>query len=98
MLDLGGATKSEVLEKEGYLSFDLMGDVYLENDGHIIPALFHHYERNYGLKPSVDVFFQFNAIHPKEDVLLVYRDQLFKQGLIRLKFDKELFKSCYVQE
>jgi hypothetical protein len=98
VLDFGGASKSEVLEKEGYLSFELMGDVYLENNGQIIPCLFHHYERNYGLKPSVDMFFQFKAFQPTEDVIFVYRDQLFNQGLIRLKFDKDLFKVCHVQQ
>src|SRR3989338_6773331 len=98
VLDFGGATKSEVLEKEGYLSFELMGDVYLENSGQIIPCSFHHYERNYGLKPSVDMFFHFKAFQPTEDVIFVYRDQLFNQGLIRLKFDKDLFKVCNVQQ
>ena len=98
VLDFGGATKSEALEKEGYLSFDLMTDVYLEDEDQVIPCSFHHYERNYGLKPSLDILFRFKAFEPKGPVTFVYRDQLFDQGLVRLKFDKELFNSCYVKE
>ncbi len=98
VLDIGKASKAQVLEREGYLSFEVLNEVFLEDNGNIKPAVFHHYERNYGLKPSVDVFFKFDNIEPKGDVYFNYRDQLFSQGLIKLKFNKELFTSCYVQE
>lgn len=99
VLETNTHSKSEVLEREGYLSFDLLKDVYMEYDGKEIPCVFHHYERNYGLKPSIDILFQFPALkEPKEDPVFVYRDQQFGEGLIKISFDKELFTSCYVRK
>lgn len=98
VLDFGGVAKTQALEREGYLSFEILKDVFLESNGKVEPAIFHHYERNYGLKPSVDIFFKFKNFEPSSDVYFNYRDQLFGQGLIKLKFNKDLFTSCYVQE
>jgi hypothetical protein len=99
VLETNTSSKSEVLEREGYLSFDLAKDVSVEYDGKAVACVFHHYERNYGLKPSVDVFFQFPALKdPKENPVFVYRDQQFGEGLIKIEFDKELFTTCYVKK
>lgn len=99
VLETNTSSNSEVLEREGYLSFDLMQDVSIEYDGKAVPCVFHHYERNYGLKPSIDILFQFPALkEPKEDPVFVYRDQQFGEGLIKISFDKELFTSCYVKK
>lgn len=99
VLETNTSSKSEVLEREGYLSFDLAKDVEVEYDGKTVPCLLHHYERNYGLKPSIDVLFQFPALKEiKEDPVFVYRDQQFGEGLIKIEFDKELFTSCYVKK
>lgn len=90
---------SEILEREGYLSFDLAKDVAVEYGGKAVPCIFHHYERNYGLKPSIDIFFQFPGIKDlKENPFFVYRDQQFGEGLIKIEFDKELFTPCYVKK
>jgi len=99
VLETNNSSESEVLEREGYLSFDLMKDVSFEYNGKEIPCLFHHYERNYGLKPSIDVLFQFPMIKdPQDNPVFVYRDQQFGEGLIKIEFDKELFTSCYVKK
>lgn len=98
VLESGNAQRTDVLNREGYLSFEVLKDVYFECDGKIVNPVFHHYERNYGLKQSIDVLFDFPNIEPESDPVLHYRDELFGQGLIRLKFDKELFATCYVKE
>lgn len=99
VLETNTSSKSEVLEREGYLSFDLAKDVSVEYDEKAVPCVFHHYERNYGLKPSIDVLFQFPAIKdPKENPVFIYRDQQFGEGLIKIEFDKELFTTCYVKK
>jgi len=98
VLDFGGVPKNEALEREGYLSFEVLNDVYFEDGDQLQPAIFHHYERNYGLKPSIDLFFRFNHFSPKDDVMFVYRDQLFNQGMFRIPFNKALFTSCHVQD
>lgn len=99
VLETNTTSKSEVLEREGYLSFDLAKDVSVEYDEKAVPCIFHHYERNYGLKPSIDILFQFpNINEPKENPVFVYRDQQFGEGLIMIEFDKELFTTCYVKK
>lgn len=97
VLDYKTNTKQEALEREGYLSFDLKKDVSIDENGHANPPVFHHYERNYGLKPTIDILFNFMQMEPKNDVHFTYRDELFGQGLIRIKLNKELFTKCYVE-
>jgi len=97
VLDFNTTSKQEALSREGYLSFDLLKNVTIEENGHSTPAIFHHYERNYGLKPTIDIMFNFMQMEPKGDVYFVYRDELFGQGLIRIKLNKELFTKCYVE-
>ena len=97
VLDFNTNSKQEALSREGYLSFDLLKNVTIEENGHANPAIFHHYERNYGLKPTIDIMFNFIQMEPKNDVYFVYRDELFGQGLIRIKLNKELFTKCYVE-
>ena len=96
ILEYGNVSQDEISYREGYLSFDLLDDVSVRINGKRKKALFHHYERNYGLKPSIDVLFEFQHIRPNDDVEFLYRDQLFGEGLVKLKFDKELFTKCYV--
>ncbi len=85
------------VRSEGYLSFEVLSNIYLEDGDQLQPAIFHHYERNYGLKPSIDLFFKFNQFTPVNDVTFVYRDQLFDQGMFRILFNKALFTSCHVE-
>jgi hypothetical protein len=96
VLEVGNASKETALEREGYLSFEILKDVSLNIDGKTIPPVFHHYERNYGLKPSIDMYFNFIELDVKSDATFNYRDQLFGQGLIKLNYKKELFTKCYV--
>lgn len=99
ILDYGGATQDIVAQREAYLSFQILSDVYLEDGDKLITPVFHHYERNYGLKPSIDLFFQFDHFIPQEEkVTFVYRDELFQQGMFRIHYTKDLFTSCHVQE
>lgn len=99
VLDFGTSSKDEVLMREGYLSFDVIKDAFIaESDGLDHKPTFHHYERNYGLKPSIDMFFKFKELSPKDDVSFCYRDELFGQGLIKIELEKELFNKCYVKE
>lgn len=96
VIEFGGVDQQKISMREQYLSFDLLKDVTTKINGKTVPAAFHHYERNYGLKPSIDVLFEFPHTTPTEDVNFYYRDELFGQGRIKLKFNKELFNKCYV--
>ena len=98
VLDFGNIDQGQVLIREGHLSFELLKDVSLDINGKTESPVFHHYERNYGLKPSVDLMFRFKHLNPEQTVELNYRDELFGQGLIKLEFSKELFNKCHVEK
>lgn len=83
---------AEISEMEMYLSFDFIKDVYLRVDGKDVRPLLHHYERNYKLKPAVDIALTFPKITPTSNVQLVYRDEVFGTGLHELEFDKQAFE------
>lgn len=98
VLDYGNVDKSEALIREGFLSFEIKDYVYLECNDNLVPCQFNHYERNYGLKPSVDIIFHFSKVKPDKDLYFVFRDEIFQQGLIRIKFNKDLFNKYHVQK
>lgn len=98
VLEYGEANRQIALEREGYLSFDLKDDVTMQINGSNHGPVFHHYERNYGLKPSVDILFNFMKLKTNGDAVFKYRDRLFGQGLIKIAFEQELFNTCYVEE
>lgn len=98
VLEYNKGSDFATLEKEGYLSFDVIKDVFLESGDDEFTPVLHHYERNYGLKPTVDLVFHFNHVKPEKNVRFCYRDQLFGQGLIKMEFSKELFTNCYVKK
>ena len=97
VLDYGNITNEQRGYRENYFSFEIKNDVFLEFDGKKVYADFNHFEKNYGLKNSIDILFNFTDIKPESDVFFVYRDQVFDQGLIKIKFNKQLFKNCYVK-
>lgn len=88
----------EISNREAYLSFEIAKDVFLETEDKTIPVSFHHYERNYGLKPSLDLYFTFEKVDDSKDIKFVYRDQLFHQGLVSIEYNKQLLKSCDVRK
>lgn len=90
-------TPSDISQKEMYLSFDLANDVYLRIDGKDVRPLLHHYERNYKLKPAIDVSFTFPYTQPSAKVALVYRDNVFGTGLQELEFEKSVFEPITIK-
>lgn len=98
VLDFGEVDEQIRMEREGYLSFELLEDVYIKSGSTTLSPVFHHYERNYGLKPSVDVLFEFPMSKIQDNATFCLRDEVFGQGLIELEFDKEQFNKCYVSK
>lgn len=96
VLKLNNSINDNNVSKESYLSFGILKDLYFVDDNGIHSANFHHYERNYGLKNSIDLGFEFPYFEPKGEVRLVYRDELFGQGLATLKIKNHLLNKRYV--
>lgn len=96
VLMYGDVPESTALEREGYLTFEVIGDVSLKMGKKFLDPVFHHYERNFHLKPSIDMYFVFDNLQKNTEAEFRYRDQLFGQGLVSIKLNEELFNECYV--
>lgn len=95
VLQYNTLSEEEIQLRENKLSFDLSQDVYLEVGDLTLYPLIYHYERNYRLKPSIDVFFEFRKVKTAEDVYFNFRDKIFQSGLIRIKIENKNFNSTY---
>lgn len=86
----------EVRIREQYLSFEIAKDISLEVNGKESAPILTHYERNYRLKPSIDLFFEFKKTEPAINTAYFnYRDKLFGAGRITIKIDTKNFNSSY---
>ncbi len=70
-----------------YMSFGLDKDFYVvtsKND--TIACAGVNYERNYKIAPYQKVLLFFSGIDPNEKIQLVYKDYLFRKGIMKFKF------------
>lgn len=95
--------RKDLLEKEftnldykdatSYMSFNIEKDFYLvtENKDTITTSGV-LYERNFKVAPYQKVMVFFSGITPKEKVQLVYKDVLFRKGVLKFKLKEPLKK------
>jgi hypothetical protein len=70
-----------------YMSFGLDKDFYVVTSKHdTIACSGVNYERNYKIAPFQKVLLFFSGIDPNEKIQLVYKDYLFRKGLMKFKF------------
>lgn len=98
VLEFEGASQELIAEREMELSFGMQDLVTMNYNGRSLSPQFTHYERNYGLKPSVDVLLQFEEIKGENVVVFRLNDQIFTKGIVEIEFDNELFTTCYVKK
>lgn len=98
VLEFEGASQELIAEREMKLSFGMQDLVTMNINGKSLNPLFSHYERNYGLKPSVDLLFQFEEVKSENVVVFRLNDQIFSNGIVEIEFDNELFTTCYVKK
>jgi hypothetical protein len=76
-----------------YLSFKIENDFYLVTESNdTIPTSGVLYERNFKVAPYQKVMVFFSGIAPKEKVQLVYKDILFRKGVLKFKLKEPLKK------
>jgi hypothetical protein len=76
-----------------YMSFSLDNDFYVvtsKNDTIACSGV--NYERTFKITPNQKILLFFSGIDPNEKIQLVYKDYLFKKGLLKFKF-----KDPYIQ-
>jgi hypothetical protein len=70
-----------------YMSFGLDKDYYVvtsKNDTIACSGV--SYERSYKIAPYQKVLLFFSGIDPNEKIQLVYKDYLFRKGMMKFKF------------
>ncbi len=98
VLNTNRFSEIEIMQIENYLSFEIENDLVLaKSNSKISPSLV-HYERNYRLKPSIDIIIDFNNIKQGEDYVFVYRDRIFSKETIEFQINQELLNVCHVKK
>jgi hypothetical protein len=87
--DLHG--QNEYYERANYLSYGLMNDIFLVENGDTLKCELFNYVRTYGLSPQADMVIGFRqpVLKAAADKLFVLDDKLFGGGLIKLKISAE---------
>lgn len=86
-------TNLEYKDAVSYMSFKIEKDFYLVTESNdTIPTSGVIYERNFKVAPYQKVMVFFSGIKPKEKVQLVYKDILFRKGVLKFKLKEPLKK------
>ncbi|MBK9731129.1 MAG: hypothetical protein IPO83_07555 [Chitinophagaceae bacterium] len=77
-----------------YFAFEVKNDFFIVSAGDTLPCVIHHFERSYGLHPSIDLvlgFRQQSTMNLKEDapLTLYFNDRLYGSGYNSFVFHKK---------
>lgn len=88
-LMIGIQSQQEYLARVDYFSYEFEQDVFLASNTDTLRCALFHYENSYGGMPKLRFLFAF----PKSNTgrTLIINDRIFKNGLVKLSFEKELF-------
>lgn len=91
-------SKTDILQIENYLSFGVEKDFkLLAFTSNISPSLV-HYERNYLLKPSIDILVHFDGLNINTDYEFEFNDLIFSKEKVVFLINQELLNVCYVEK
>lgn len=73
----------------GALSFSYQSNISLKVGDQTLPCLHYHFERNYGLRPELDLVFAFKNVDPQFefDRQISIDDQLFGTGILNFQLE-----------
>ncbi len=85
-----------------YYSFHFNRDVDLVVDGDTIPCKAHHYERTYGISPTIRIMALFPVDETKlstaGNVTLMLYDRIYGSGIVKSKLDSEKICSLWIKK
>ena len=76
-------------ERLMYLLGDIKDDFSLLNGTDTISCSIHHFERGYGVNPSLNITLAFNKPSKLTDFTFIYNDQLFGAGKLKFQYFSE---------
>lgn len=74
-----------------FLAFHFGDGIHLQVGAHRLPCVHYHFERNYGLRPGIDLVFAFENTDPdfQHDRKLEIVDDIFGTGRLHFSFNRE---------
>ncbi|MFK5982275.1 MAG: hypothetical protein QM499_05115 [Flavobacteriaceae bacterium] len=77
-----------------YLASTIRNDfMVVTSSNDTIPCSGVHFERHFKISPFKRVLLYFGGINPNETIQLIYRDQLYNNGIFKFKFNEIPFKT-----
>lgn len=77
-----------------YLSSTIRNDFMVVTESNdTIPCSGVHFERHFKISPFKRVLLYFGGINPSETIQLIYKDQLYNNGIFKFKFNEIPFKT-----
>lgn len=95
----GGVMENDVISPEDfnarlyYISYRMQDDIFLVSGNDRRPCSLYLFERNFGLKSSVDISTAFIKIEKDENITVELNSQVFRTGIINFEYDKNVFNS-----
>lgn len=95
----GGVMENDVLSPEDfnarlyYISYRIKDDIFLVSENERRPCSLYLFERNFGLKSSVDISTAFIKNEKDESITIELDPQVFRTGIINFEYDKSMFNS-----
>lgn len=94
LLKLGNTDRQEYEEKLNYYAFQANQDLTLYTDNDTLPCHLYHFERDYGIKPGINMVFAFeNITNEFEDIRLVFHDRVFGNGILQYIFKEQIMRN-----
>lgn len=85
-------SEEELAKINQYCQSKLLNDFYLESGDIKIPAVLFHIEDDYNLTNYTLISLAFENKIPEKDIVFVYNDPFFNNGLIKFHISKESIK------
>lgn len=96
LIKSGAGSSEEIFNRIEYLSFDVIKDFYIIENGDTIKCKIFHFERTYDLNPELTFLLGFQANANKSqinDKTFIYEDKVFGLGKIKFLFPSEVIKN-----
>lgn len=89
------STNEAYNERLSYLINGIQNDFQLISGIDTIDCSIHHFERGYGINPTITITVAFEKPKKDEELTFIYTDQLFNAGRIKYRFDPEDYSKIY---
>lgn len=95
LLKSGNEDRQDYEEKLNYYAFQANQDLTLYSGNDTLPCHLYHFERDYGINPGISLVFAFenNKTNEFDDIMLIFHDRVFGNGILKYLFNEEIMRN-----